>query len=385
MKLIFLCGALEPGCDGVGDYVRQLACELILNGNEVSAVSINDHYIQDVIEETQCLDGIRLPVFRIPACRTTKSSFEEASKWIHKYDPDWISLQFVPYSFHHRGFHFLLPTYLKKLTGNKKVHVMIHEAWSGTGDRFQPKSILTSYLQKFLINNILLTVRPIVIHTHLPEYKERLEKLNHTVKVLPLFSNIKVWAEVCGKPMQKLVIGFFSQVECKTTIISFLSEISRQALKSQVDVEVLLIGGSQLKMKQFRKFLQSHECFLNNIRITGFLSPKDLSNAIQSCSLGITSVPRHALGKSGSVAAFLAHGVPVAAPNVNANKREDNIGLFSMALRSTIITEPDIIKIGKSKTGLGYARKEISVAKVAQTFIADLKMENLIGSNCAIF
>ena len=32
MKIVFICGCLEPGKDGVGDYTRRLSAELIDHG-----------------------------------------------------------------------------------------------------------------------------------------------------------------------------------------------------------------------------------------------------------------------------------------------------------------------------------------------------------------
>ena len=31
MNLLFICGSLEPGKDGVGDYIRRLSSELLQN------------------------------------------------------------------------------------------------------------------------------------------------------------------------------------------------------------------------------------------------------------------------------------------------------------------------------------------------------------------
>ena len=46
----------------------------------------------------------------------------------------------------------------------------------------------------------------------------------------------------------------------------------------------------------------------------GFLAAEAVSDQLQRLDLGITPVRYHAVGKSGTVAAFLSHGIPVAAP-----------------------------------------------------------------------
>jgi hypothetical protein len=42
MKIVFVCGSVEIGRDGVGDYTRQLGLELLNQGHEVRIIGIND-------------------------------------------------------------------------------------------------------------------------------------------------------------------------------------------------------------------------------------------------------------------------------------------------------------------------------------------------------
>mgnify|MGYP003474349261 CR=1 FL=1 len=42
MKILFICGSLEPGKDGVGDYTRRFCGELLKMNYEVQILSIND-------------------------------------------------------------------------------------------------------------------------------------------------------------------------------------------------------------------------------------------------------------------------------------------------------------------------------------------------------
>lgn len=45
MKLLFLCTSLEPGRDGVGDYVRLLAEACIEAGHECRLLALNDEHL----------------------------------------------------------------------------------------------------------------------------------------------------------------------------------------------------------------------------------------------------------------------------------------------------------------------------------------------------
>ena len=48
----------------------------------------------------------------------------------------------------------------------------------------------------------------------------------------------------------------------------------------------------------------------------GFLPSSEISIQLQQADFGITTTPSHLLGKSGSVAAMLAHGLSVIVPRV---------------------------------------------------------------------
>src|SRR4030095_903714 len=103
MKIAFLCGSLEPGCDGVGDYVRRLASEIILQGHTPILVAINDLHIISEYNGFQSIANADIAVCRIPSCLSIKERFKLAKKRINAFAPDWLSIQFVPYAFHSKG------------------------------------------------------------------------------------------------------------------------------------------------------------------------------------------------------------------------------------------------------------------------------------------
>lgn len=373
MRVFFICGSLEPGRDGVGDYVRQLAKELQNHGHQVAAAAIYDeHIVKGFLRGSTNNNNGDFRSLRISRACSMADRFRYAKEFLDEFDPEWVSLQFVPYSFYYRGFPFFLPTYLKKIIENRKVHIMIHETWSGRKKGFHPTSVVTSYLQRNLLRRIFTSLKPALIHTHLPEYKQALSSINCEIKCLPLFSNIKIFNGI-KKTNDKLIIGFFSQVECSESILQFLSVLGRKSLTDQIPIEVMLIGGNHSKMKHFGEVVEQMTYFKSKVTYTGFLSANEISEAIQQCSIAVTPVPRHALGKSGSVAAFLEHGIPVAAPVVSVDNDEHNIGFFSAALQSTIITNPEMVALGEIKKNLMRVKGEISLESVANTFIEDIE------------
>src|SRR4051812_17723271 len=108
MKIVFLCGCLEPDFDGVGDYTRILASQLISQGIDAMIISLNDNYVVDQYEGQQVVNAITIPVVRLPAGRSLKDRLFKAKMWIDQFDPDWLSLQFVIYSYHPKGTPFAL-------------------------------------------------------------------------------------------------------------------------------------------------------------------------------------------------------------------------------------------------------------------------------------
>src|SRR5215210_3802535 len=129
MKILFLCGSLEPGRDGVGDYTRRLAGELIRQGNKTFIISLNDRYVSEVFKTIQHDDATAISVLRLPSNLVTKKKMQFARKWIDNENPEWLSLQYVPFSFHTKGLPFRLSKLLRGLGKGRKWQIMFHELW----------------------------------------------------------------------------------------------------------------------------------------------------------------------------------------------------------------------------------------------------------------
>ena len=129
MKTAFLCSSLERGRDGVGDYTRRLASELIRQGHPSIAISLNDTHISDPVFELQKIEGNSVSVLRLPGTMPWQERASTARKWLDAFNPDWVSLQFVPFGFHPKGLPFGLSRHLKSIIGLRPLHWMFHELW----------------------------------------------------------------------------------------------------------------------------------------------------------------------------------------------------------------------------------------------------------------
>jgi hypothetical protein len=125
-------------------------------------------------------------------------------------------------------------------------------------------------------------------------------------------------------------------------------------------------------MRTLGETLEEAASLRTRVSYTGFLDAHQLSEAIRTCTLGLTTVPRHALGKSTSVSAFLEHGIPVAAPNIHPEYDAADIGFFSSSLCSSILLTPDINHFKAAQVSAKQTQNVIHISSIAQTFVEDL-------------
>ncbi|MEO8112604.1 MAG: glycosyltransferase, partial [Ginsengibacter sp.] len=192
MKIIFICGSVEYGRDGVGDYTRRLAGELISKGHEAGILALNEKYISTEINCKQKSGIYDIPVLRLSASVTYKQRLRSARLWIDEHNPEWLSLQFVPYAFHTKGLPFGLADAFANIGKGRLWHIMFHELWIGMDIDSSWKNYLSGLVQKHLIQSFISKLRPKVIHTQSILYLTLLTQLGYNVHHLPLFGNIGI-------------------------------------------------------------------------------------------------------------------------------------------------------------------------------------------------
>src|SRR5690606_11690946 len=111
---------------------------------------------------------------------------------INNFDPEWISLQYVPFSFQKKGLPFGFAKQLINLATNKKWHIMFHELWVGMNREASLKFKLWGTLQEKIINDTILLLNPALINTQSRLQQSHLEEMGHQIDLLPLFSNFEV-------------------------------------------------------------------------------------------------------------------------------------------------------------------------------------------------
>ncbi|SFZ94024.1 hypothetical protein SAMN05428642_103521 [Flaviramulus basaltis] len=313
MNIIFICGSLEQGKDGVGDYTRRLCGELIKQGVSVGMLAYNDKHINNKIEALQISESSSVPCLRLPHTWNSNKRCIESKKWVDFNNPEWISLQFVPYSFEKKGLPLGLANQLKKIgTSQTKWHIMFHELWLGLNKSDSLKNTCIGKLQKFIIKFLVKKLNFNVVNTQSQLYLNELNNLNFDAKYLPLHGNIpfmrrsKETSIVTNK--NKLLFVVFGSVRKGTPLIPFVEEFVNY-FKSTTNEGVLLLVGRSGEEQQ--KWAREFEKYKIEVSLLGEMNEVEISNLFQSSNYGITTTPLPLIEKSGAVAAMREHGLPI--------------------------------------------------------------------------
>jgi glycosyltransferase involved in cell wall biosynthesis len=313
MKIIFLTGSAEPGKDGVGDYTRRLCGELIRAGHEAHILSLCDQQATIFNIEFQETEGTKVEINRIPLATSNTKRSIWAKKVINAFEPDWISLQYVPYSFNPKGLPFWLPSFLKKIRGNHKWQIMFHELWIGMESNASFKHKCIGSLQKQIVTNFFKKLDIKVINTQTELYQSKIAALGYNAEIFPLISNIEKNREsnlTSNNEEFELKFCFFGGIHHGAPVEKFIDELKQVLLMSndKRDLKFIFIGNCGNAIGEWKKVLLSYNI---NFEITGFVTDEEISVLLSGCQYGISTTPYMLSQKSGSLAAMFDHQLPV--------------------------------------------------------------------------
>lgn len=321
VKILFICSSLEPGKDGVGDYTRKLACALNKEGSLAKIIAINDRRFEDKsFEGFQYDEDTETEVLRLSSTLPWNVRLQKTKTLIQNFNPEWISLQYVPFGFHLKGLPFTLANKLKQVAAMQRWHVMFHELSVNRDESFKFK--IWSLLQVKIIQSLLTKLKPAVIHTNTELYKYRLKEMGFKASVLPLFSNIsktivkdeEIYNNIIPAFIYKYpgdyIIGTlfgsfdFKRWDMRTLLQKFNYSFSKKRI---VIVSLGRMNAGQDCWEQLKKDFPQVIFISLGEQSSGFISYW-LSHYTD---FGILTTLPELAGKSGSFMAFKEHGVPV--------------------------------------------------------------------------
>jgi hypothetical protein len=342
MRLVFLCSSLEPGRDGVGDYTLRLATELAARGHEVACVAVNDRHVQSLALTSHLAssepDFLPIAVLRLPAHARWRERMRRLQEFLDERQPDWVSLQYVPYGFHHKGLPFGLPRRLARLKGDFKWHLMFHELWIGEEAHFPLRHRLIGKLQRGIARHLCRTLKASV-HTSNSCFRNRLLTLGSQVGILPLFSNIpvgpadpdlrrKIFSDTgCFQSgiteQEAWIFIFFGAIHPQWQPEPMMKRIRETMHRAGKKVSLFLSLGETgiTGSEAWHRLAESPETSFRFLKI-GTHPPNQISQYLDIADFGIVTSSFHLLGKSGSAAAIREHGVPMIVTRVEAPLEE---------------------------------------------------------------
>ncbi|HYF50916.1 MAG TPA: hypothetical protein VEJ63_15990, partial [Planctomycetota bacterium] len=182
MKIAFLTSSLEPGRDGVGDYVRMLAAEFTRRGHPSVVLALNDRLCSAIVESGNEL--------RLPESAPWSERSAAAKRLLRAFGPDWISLHFVAFGYNARGVPLQWPGRFQELCGGACVHLMFHELWLGLAAEASTKHKLIGALQRHCFSKMVQKLQPKFVTTSNRAYAALLGTIGVAASVLPMFGAI---------------------------------------------------------------------------------------------------------------------------------------------------------------------------------------------------
>ena len=327
MRIIFICGCLEPGKDGVGDYTRKLGGELIRRGHQIFLIALYDRYINQTQEIDQESEATAISVLRLERELQTKKRVSKAKNKIVQFDPNWVSLQYVPTSFHSKGLNLKFPFLVTQLKGEFRWHLMIHEPWL-VSYRKMSKESFVGMLQRGLLKLLIYKIGPRIIHTSNMFYQEILEKGGVYSRLLHLPGNIPVIERIeqeiikefvelgINKNSRKdwVVLGTFGKMRANIDYLALLRTLLERTDLQGKKIAFFSIGKAGIHCDEIFRSLEQN--YKENLLVHKFgeRTTDEISSFFQLLDYGVTSVPEHLLGKSGAYAAMRNHGLKILVP-----------------------------------------------------------------------
>ena len=324
MKLLFVCGSLEIGKDGVGDYTRNLAAELVKIGNECSILALMDKFITEEVYKVEYESSVRIDSLRLPFKNGHVNNSIFAKKWVENKNPDYISLQYVPFAFNKKGLPFGIEISIRNIISGRKLHIMFHEMWMGISKISPLKHKIIGFFQIIIIKKLIKVNTPICLTTTNKLYNLVLRSKSIETNILSLFSNInksQFNKEIYTSQLEKLgisleqrdkwiILGIFGSLYPE---VNLENEIQLQLQKANSkNLRLLFISIGRIGNDGLHELSRLKSVFEGRVKFIqlGEVTEEQASSTVQMIDIAISCTPAQHIAKSGVFAFLKLHEIP---------------------------------------------------------------------------
>lgn len=326
-RLLFVCPSIEPGRSGVGDYTVGLAGAVCGLGQYSKVLAFADPGVETVQKATMTVGQELLETIRIPVAAEASALRCLVTQELEEYAADWISIQWVPYAFHPKGWAALGKFPWEALAGRTHLHWMVHETWVGdhVGASFKRRFI--GLIQRKMMQRLAAKLRVKLIHTTNPAYLRQLSVAGLHAHELPLFGSLdcaagaewKEWASVLPEPVGRAVDAdrgsywmfcFFGTIHDNYPAREVFDAIHRATVGENRRSIILSLGHSGGGGALFQEWQRTFGQMMQFIHL-GCRSDEQTVAVLSRADFGLSSTPHNIIGKSSAAAALAEQGLPV--------------------------------------------------------------------------
>lgn len=311
--IIQIVPQMPPVTNGVSDYATILARKLRQDFGMSTCFVVGDPNWEGATE----IENFPIKKVEERSAKALVSVLEEIASSSTK-----ILLQYVGYGYAPRGCPFWLVEGLRqwqKRTNKGTLVTMFHELYAA-GYPIWSSAFWTEPLQKYLVARLVSMSNQ--VSTNKPEYAKILHKLcpgkNQQIPILPVFSNVGELEKVKPLAERKPRLVIFGNTGNRLKIY----EQSITALKrvcQELNIQEIIDIGPPINMSISA---------INNIPIVilGRQSAEKVSEILQDSWVGFFYYPLDFLTRSGTFAAYSAHGViPIGTTYYAWGKEQDGL------------------------------------------------------------
>ena len=264
---------------------------------------------------------------------------------------------------------------------------MLHELWIVETPTLPLRQRIVAALQKYFLLRLLRAWSPEVVNTSNEFYRLRMVSAGYRdIKVLPLFGNVPVvenaeegWifsaVQSAGladfTPQSRtayLVCGFFGTLRppwSPEPLLSYLLEATARMGKKLILLSAGRIGAKGQVIWEELQSRYGDKITLLNI---GELPAKRVSEYLRFLEIGLAASTKKDIGKSGTAAAMLDHGVPII-----INRLDDSTLTFWDERSRALLHLMDATLPERITAGLPHLAPDFSLKTITKQFLHSLE------------